>query len=129
SGRVGQTLQARLDIEALRGELRDLPAAASGTLTLDGEQLDIADLQLALGTASLTAAGRVDDQWQLRLAARAPELAALLPDTRGALQLAAALSGPRATPRIELAAELAELRRQELQAARLALRGSLDLAP
>src|SRR5690606_6444403 len=98
-------------------------------LTLDGEQLDIADLQLALGTASLTAAGRVNDQWQLRLAARAPELAALLPDTRGALQLTAALSGPRTAPRIELEAELAELQRQELQAARLALRGSLDLAP
>lgn len=129
SGRAGKPLQAQLRIEDLRGTLRGLPAAASGALTLDGERLDIADLQLALGTASLTAAGSVADHWRLRVAARAPELAPLLPDTWGALRLDAALSGPRRAPRMALDLELRDFQRQTLQATRLALRGSADLAP
>lgn len=129
SGSAGERLQTQLRIEGLAGTLRGLPARASGALALDGERLDIADLDLQLGAASLTATGTVADHWRLHLAARAPELAQLLSGTRGALRLDAALSGARRAPRATLDLALREFQRQDLKARRLALHGSADLAP
>lgn len=128
SGTAGEPLRAELRIQGLQGEVRGLPANGSGAFALAGERLQIDALDLRLGAAELSADGTLDAQWQLRFAARAPELDQLLPEARGALRLDGELTGQRDAPRAALELTLADFRYGTLAAAQLDIAGGVDLA-
>jgi translocation and assembly module TamB len=69
-------LQARIQLQSLRGELRGLPLQAAGEAVIDGAALQIDRLQAELGGARLQAdGGVVDREWQLDWQLRLPQLA------------------------------------------------------
>lgn len=89
-----------------------LPTFLSTTALPDWlfEQWHIQFLEARRGSSRLTAQGTLDQHWDLALSLTVPQLAEVLPDGVGQLQLAATLAGPRTQPRLQAEGHAQDLR-------------------
>lgn len=98
-GEDGPSLSA--DIIQLSGRLRDQALSGSGSVRMEGETVNIDDIDLALGDNKLNANGQLDNQINLDFELDSPDLQALLPELTGAVSLAGKVSGDKAAPMIK----------------------------
>ncbi len=97
---VGHRPKVRLKLDALRGTLRKRPVRGALQARLDGGEFTLTTLSLRVADARAHAAGTLGTRWDLDWRLRAPDLAALLPDSGGRLDAQGSLRGPRASPRV-----------------------------
>ena len=118
-------LQARL--QRLEGTLRDQPVSGQGELALEGEQLRVDHLDLALGRNTLTARGEWTDALDFELQLDAPELDRAWPDLGGRLELEARITGDPERPRVVARGSGAGLRLADITLERLELTADAGL--
>lgn len=121
----GPRLSASLD--ALRGELRSYPVAASGRLRLASGNLRIDGLTASSGPTAARLDGTLGrERLDLAFDLSSPDLASLLPKAKGRFQAKGRLGGTPQAPQLqlELSAKDAELAGQGIAS----LSGSADLA-
>lgn len=91
-------VQLQMELSHLQGELHGLPIAGDGALTVQGDRLHLGKLRIDSGGNHFTAAGTLQDEWDLRWQITAADLAHLLPGGAGRFQGSGNISGPRAAP-------------------------------
>jgi translocation and assembly module TamB len=91
----------RLDLEEVRGTVRQRPAAGFARLRFDGPASMVDSLSLGVESAHLSAAGRLEPTWDLGWRLDVPHLGVLVDGGAGSLAAAGRLTGPNATPRIQ----------------------------
>ena len=112
SGNIGGTMSAqgsidngrnaaRIDITRLHGTIRDYPVTLRGQLEWRDEILFLNSVELSSAASRIDVHGRISDSLSLDWRLDSPDLAELLPDAGGKLQLDGRLSGRRDAPRIE----------------------------
>ena len=92
--------QVALQLQQLRGELRDYPVAGQIDVKLDNERLDIQHLDLTSADNRITASGSIEKSWDITAQATLPDMAALLPGWEGALDLSGRIQGKRDQPQL-----------------------------
>ncbi|MDT8385930.1 MAG: translocation/assembly module TamB domain-containing protein [Thiogranum sp.] len=88
-------------LTTLDGQLRDYPVTGQFQMALQDGTLDIEELDLQSGNNRLTASGTLGEQIALDWKLDANDLAAVLPDWDGAIDLEGQLSGSREEPGVE----------------------------
>lgn len=116
-----------VEVRALRGELRGHRFAGSGRLDHRAGAWQLSGLQLSSGSARLAAAGSIAEPWGVQWQLDAPQLAHLLPEARGKLQLRGSIEGAMRAPRVVVSGSAADLRWQQWQLRRATLDGDIDL--
>lgn len=109
-------------------ELRGYPLQLDSAGRYDGETVALTRLELRSGSTRMSAQGQVWPQLDTRLRLDSPDLAALWPDLGGRADLKLSARGDYATPRLDLQAQLAQLRYGELRLAQAQLKAQIDLA-
>ncbi|MFW2373716.1 MAG: translocation/assembly module TamB domain-containing protein [Gammaproteobacteria bacterium] len=88
-------------INPLKGQLRGYPVSLLGRLSLDGNNLDITQLDLHSGHSRLSLQGQAGDALDLNWSIASNDLAELYPQAKGLLQAQGQVSGPRQTPLVK----------------------------
>lgn len=99
-----------VEIPSLAGTLRGQPVNGTAALSLGGEVYQLSRLDLDWGTVDLAASGRVAPTLDLGWKVAAPNLAIAVPQGSGSLVAQGRVSGPTATPRIQVDARGEALR-------------------
>lgn len=94
------TLDARVDISGLHGQLRNQPVSGEIHLSTKANAYQLAPLAINIGSASLKASGRINDQWDIDWLTDIPALDVLLADTQGSWLARGTISGPLDAPRL-----------------------------
>jgi autotransporter translocation and assembly factor TamB len=107
-----RTTRTQAKLERVSGTLRGHPISASAELLAVGERLgsqflesqflESLEIEASSGEATLRLAGSVRERADLELEVRIPDLAQVLPEAGGALQVAGRLSGDRAAPAVDV---------------------------
>lgn len=104
SFKVGGTFNRyRIGVEGLlelAGSLHTRPLHLTGDVTAAGERYILHGFDLRAGKAHLTAAGSIDQQWELAWQLAAPDLAEVLPDAIGNVSANGRVSGALRQPSI-----------------------------
>ena len=121
------TADAAIDIglDSLSGTLSGQALTGQAKVQLNGQDIRIESLELQAGEAQLSAAGELAEQWRLDWQLRIPDLARLLPQSRGVLNSTGQLRGSLQQPQAEI-----ELQAQQLAYATVKLqnlRGGIQL--
>ncbi|HUH00127.1 MAG TPA: translocation/assembly module TamB domain-containing protein [Gammaproteobacteria bacterium] len=118
-----------ISLASLSGEFRSLPVSGGADLNVAGSTLRLHRAALAVGEATLTASGRMDeDNVLLDAALDAPALQALHDAARGGLAATAHIEGTRDAPRMSLEAQGAGLRWRNMRARSLEIDADIDLS-
>ncbi|MBK1732825.1 translocation/assembly module TamB domain-containing protein [Thiococcus pfennigii] len=119
----------RVQIDALGGELRGYPVAASGQLVGQDGEVQIDDLAVSSGPSRLRASGLIGERLALDFDFASPDLASLAPGGRGRLTIAGQLTGTLERPALalDIAAQDAAIAGQS--AAQLSGKVALGLDP
>ena len=120
--------QIQVALQQLQGVLRDYPVSGRGEASIRGERWQLAALQLQSGSATLSASGTLDRQWDLDWSLHAPEISHLLPEASGQLDGTGRLQGQRLNPHIIATLNGQQLRWRDWQAETLSLQSDIDLA-
>ncbi|MCG7898110.1 MAG: translocation/assembly module TamB domain-containing protein [Candidatus Thiodiazotropha weberae] len=113
-----QQLQGELQLDALKGRLRDYPVQGEGAVTFAQNQATIKVLNLQSGPNRINASGSVGDQLGLDWSMEAPDLAGFWPGLSGELNGQGQLQGTLQTPQI-----VAQLSGQDIAYQSYALQG------
>ncbi|MGV6825622.1 MAG: translocation/assembly module TamB domain-containing protein [bacterium] len=95
---VDQQLQANAMLESLQGTLRERPIEGSGGIDIHGDAIKIDTLRLAVAQSSIAINGEIAEQFSLEWQANAPDLADVLPRSKGVLAANGKVSGSRDKP-------------------------------
>ncbi|MCG8010599.1 MAG: hypothetical protein JAY64_02730, partial [Candidatus Thiodiazotropha weberae] len=95
-----QQPQGVLQLDALKGRLRDYPVLGEGEITFAQKQAIIKDLNLQSGPNQITASGSVGDQLGLDWSMAAPDLGGFWPGLSGELNGQGKLQGTLQSPQI-----------------------------
>lgn len=116
-------------LSSVDGELRSFPVSGKAALNVSEAGLLLRSAALGVGSASLQAAGRLDDETvAFDASLDVPSLDALDSEARGSLAATASVAGARDAPRITLEATGAGLRRQGMRARELKIDADVDLS-
>jgi translocation and assembly module TamB len=116
-------------LRELSGELKSLPVKGEATARIAGEDLQLRRATVTLGSTSLQASGRLDeDRIALEAKLEAAALEELQLGARGSLSVTAAGEGPRAAPRLSLEAKGERLGWQAWRARSLDIEADVDLS-
>jgi len=100
----GRGFESKGDLRAsfsdLSGTLRGVPASGGGTLTHSGNTWGFSGVRVALGSATLTLDGRLNERMDLRFAFSAADLNVLSPGSRGRLKAGGTIAGTFEDPEI-----------------------------
>ena len=98
---VNDQLDVDVDINQLKGKLRNYPVSLRSRLNWREDHLDITQLKFHSGNSLLELQGKIGETLKLNWLVNSSDLAELYPETSGKLQAKGSLSGPRETPLIE----------------------------
>jgi translocation and assembly module TamB len=102
-GRVRKTiLTTQVAVEKISGSFRDNPVQGSGEFKIDGKNYVLKGLDIKAGDAHMNAFGSLTDRWNVSWKLKVQDLAALLPDAGGLLDVQGSLQGPRQKPHVQL---------------------------
>ncbi len=104
NGRVelgGELPLLSLELTSLQGQLKQQPISASAKLAGDTRQWQIDALNLRYAGARAEVNGAVSDQLALKWVLNAPNLARVLPEASGQLELSGQVNGPLQQPAIQ----------------------------
>lgn len=129
-GNWDQLPQIALALQEIRGTLRGLPFTAAGTATIEGQEVSLEGLRLALGDSSVQAAGGLQNgEWRLEWQLAVPQLGQLEPGWQGDLRAAGRVAGAMAQPVVEGSLDSANLQQGDLLLQGLSGRLRLALGP
>ena len=120
---------AHVEVANLRGSIRDQKLAGGAILDLQGEQIQIRQLDLAAGGARATAQGELGGRNAFTWSLAVPNLAAVLEGAGGALRASGRVDGPKKSVRIRATLEGESLAYDTRTVARLKGTFDVDLAP
>lgn len=118
-----------VDLPRFGGTLRGQPVTGSAALQLAGEVYQLSRLDLDWGTIDLAASGRVAPTLDLAWNVAAPNLGIAVPQGGGSLVAQGRVSGPTATPRIQMNAKAEDLIFGTTRAAAADVTADVNLAP
>jgi translocation and assembly module TamB len=118
-----------VEIPRLAGNLRGQPVAGSAAIQLGGAVYQLSRLDLDWGTIDLAASGRVAPTLDLAWKVAAPNLGIAVPQGGGSLVAQGRVSGPTATPRMQMNAKAEDLIFGTTRAAAADVTADVDLAP
>ncbi|MBA4502361.1 translocation/assembly module TamB domain-containing protein [Marinobacterium marinum] len=104
SGQVelgGELPLLALELRGLNGQLREQAISASAKLSGDTRQWDIDTFNLRYAGARADVSGQVSDRLALKWALKAPDLARLLPEAAGQLELNGQVQGAMMKPAVQ----------------------------
>ena len=90
--------QLQVVLSQLQGELKSAPIDGEGILNIQGDRFDLAKLRIDSGGNHFTAAGSVQDTWNMQWRVTAADLKHLMPGSAGHFQGSGDISGPRNAP-------------------------------
>ena len=125
-GLVDNSLQTQVTLSHLHGELKAIPVDADAALSLQGDRVHLSKLRIESGGNRLTAAGTLQDQWNLDWQVSAAELARLLPDSGGTLQGSGRVTGTRLRPSLTASLAGQQLRFADNRIGKLSLVMAVD---
>ncbi|MBI3802921.1 MAG: translocation/assembly module TamB domain-containing protein [Nitrospirae bacterium] len=102
---VNGTSEGKVQLTRLAGRLRGYPLSARVQAAAREGAYSVDQLLVQSGSASLKAAGRMAERWDLRWSLKAPDLLALYPGARGRLVADGTVQGAKALPLIKAHAE------------------------
>ncbi|MEJ2057376.1 MAG: hypothetical protein P8X39_06015, partial [Desulfofustis sp.] len=120
-------LTVETEIDALTGELSGYELSGGGSLVYHDEVLTVSDLNIANGQNRISAAGTVDDAFDLDFIIKAAELERIFPLLGGELEITGSLQGPRrdAVVDIDLAGSRLTYQDYEIESVAAKIDGSL----
>lgn len=118
-----------VEIPRLAGNLRGQPVTGTAWLQLRGDVYQLSRLDLDWGTIDLAASGRVAPTLDVTWNVAAPNLGIAVPEGGGSLVAQGRVSGPTATPRIQMNAKAEDLVFGTTRAAAADVTADVDLAP
>jgi translocation and assembly module TamB len=118
-----------VEVPRLAGTLRGQPVSGTAGLQLRGDVYQLSRLDLDWGTIDLAASGRVAPTLDLAWNVAAPNLGIAVPQGGGSLVAQGRVSGPTATPRIQMNAKAEDLIFGTTRAAAADVTADVDLAP
>ena len=89
-----------ITVQSVTGSVRERPLRGHAQIALAGDRTQVRALELSVGANRFTANGEWGPRSTLRWALHAPDLAAVLPRSAGALEAEGSVTGPRAAPRV-----------------------------
>ena len=130
AGRVhGEVVSGRVAPLTFRGRLLEAPIDGTAAAIVHvGERVTADALRATWGGATLAADGVVTEPMDLRWSAEVPDLAVLVPGSRGTVQGSGTVAGRYDTPRVEGTLTAQGLDWQGVGAATLELRGTAGVA-
>lgn len=121
------TLRAELQLSGLQGQLSNQTVRGGANVSLVGSELNIRQLELQAGQATLSASGALAEQWNVDWQLAVPELRGLLPSASGSLSGQGTLGGTAQQPQATAKLNGRALSLGELKLARLDGQIQLDL--
>jgi translocation and assembly module TamB len=118
-----------VEVPRLAGTLRGQPVSGTAGLQLRGDVYQLSRLDLDWGTIDLAASGRVAPTLDLAWNVAAPNLGIAVPQGGGSLVAQGRVSGPTATPRIQMNAKAEDLIFGTTRAAAADVTADVDLSP
>ncbi|SCZ49070.1 translocation/assembly module TamB domain-containing protein [Thiohalomonas denitrificans] len=115
-------------LDDLSGSLRGESLAGSAAARLTGNRLNLEQLQLNIGTASLSGSGVVAENWKMNWELAAPQLGIIHPQLGGSVRAAGRLEGARTSPRVRLDASTEGLQVSGIRSEAANLHADIDLA-
>ena len=100
-GSAGDTLQLRIQLDTLSGVLRDLPLNGKLSGSIRGKHYSVSDLDLDWGPMRVRGAAEIGEQLDAVFELDAPDLSAVLPDSKGSVSVEGRVAGTRSAPRID----------------------------
>ncbi len=122
---IDDTPEFSAQLTNLDGQLRDYPVTGQFQMAMQDGTLEIEGLDLQSGNNRLTASGTLGEQLALNWKLNANDLAAVLPDWDGAIDLEGQLSGSRDEPGVEASIAADDISGPALEIQ--SVRGTLDL--
>ena len=119
--------RVQLDIASLSGSLREQALSGGGQVKIKGTALDIRQLALGWGNATLTVQGQAAEQLALDWQLQASDLAALLPQAAGAIEASGTLAGTAQAPQLNASIDGRALRFQDTRLEHIGGTVALDL--
>lgn len=99
-GIENDVLQVATVIETLQGQLRERPLAASGSVKVVGEEIDIEAFQFSSGAARVEAEGNLGQASDLAWKIDISDLGDLLPEAAGRIDGEGSVAGPMTEPSV-----------------------------
>ncbi|MGM0553420.1 MAG: translocation/assembly module TamB domain-containing protein [Pseudomonadota bacterium] len=129
-GRLDADGRARLEarVQRLQGTLRNQSVSGQAQLAMDGRELRVDRLDLAVGRNTLTARGEWSESLDFDLHLDAPELERTWPELGGRLELEAHITGDPERPHIAAQGSGAGLRLADITLEKLELAADAGLA-
>lgn len=121
-------IEAWVELVRLQGQVVDRSLRGHGRATLDGAQIRVEELELAVDGGEASLSGQFDEEIEANFRLRLPDLATLLPDAAGLLTAAGTISGPWQRPRIALRLDGESLRYAKSTLGALHVDAEVDLA-
>ena len=100
-GSAGDTLALRFQLDTLFGVLRDVPLSGKVSGTVYGSQYSVSDLALDWGSIRVRGEGEIGEHLDAVFELDAPDLSAVLPDSKGSVSVVGHIAGTRSAPRID----------------------------
>ncbi|AGF78738.1 hypothetical protein UWK_02197 [Desulfocapsa sulfexigens DSM 10523] len=96
-------VSSNIIIDSLNGRLRELPITGTGGITVKPNDIRIEDLNLASGSATITASGNLGEQSNLQWKADIADFSDLLPDSSGQIKASGTIRKSMTEPQIDIA--------------------------
>ena len=116
------------ELQALRGELRGYPVAGQAKVAMREDRLNIDQLNLRSGEATLVASGQLGQTYDLNWKLNATDMGQLLPDLAGALNAEGRLTGLQRRPRLQATLQGAGIEYGDVSLRKLSGQADLGLA-
>ena len=125
-GLADGVLQTQVTLSRLHGELKSIPVDADAALSMQGDRVHLSKLRIDSGGNRLTAAGGLQDEWDLDWQVSAADLARLLPGSGGTLQGSGRVTGARLRPSLTASLAGQQLRFADNRIGKLSLVMAVD---
>lgn len=126
--KVGNELEIKLDVPDIRGQLLNHDFTGVSHARLRGDRIELTQFELHSGENRATAAGHLDQEWNISWAIAADQLSNLLPEVSGAFHGSGTVSGPRSAPVFTTSLRGEKLTMSDYAAADVQVVASLDTA-
>ncbi|MBN1008599.1 translocation/assembly module TamB domain-containing protein [Amphritea pacifica] len=126
---AAEPFRLELLLDSLSGVLRNETLSSHGKVTVNGSDINIADLRLNIAATAIQASGTIDEELNLSWSAHSPNLNQLLPGLQGSLDGKGTLTGSQKTPHLIATLEGQNLTYDTYQASHLNADLDLNLSP
>ncbi len=116
------------DIEQLSGKFRGQKVHGKGHIEMQGEMLDVNQLNINIGKTQFSANGQLGNRWDLNWQLASPDLTQLAPDLSGSIKADGALTGTPTQPEGSMDLDIRKLSLGENRIKRLKGKVLLDLS-